>query len=97
MVYSYRTPYHTARRKERCKHFGSCARVCAERVVQAEEDSEGSESGQSGDHSPSINGEENDESGADLDASMEDRDDGNSDEVDEDMTDSEYEEEPSDI
>ncbi|KIM55041.1 hypothetical protein SCLCIDRAFT_317090 [Scleroderma citrinum Foug A] len=65
----------------------------------AEEDSEGSESGQSGDHSPSINGEENDESGVDLDASMEDRDDErNSDDVDDDMTDSEeYEEEPSDI
>ncbi|KAH7889617.1 hypothetical protein F5I97DRAFT_1845752 [Phlebopus sp. FC_14] len=41
----------------------------------AEDDSEGTESGHSDEGSPPINGEENDESGPDLDASMEDMDD----------------------
>ncbi|KAJ8594301.1 hypothetical protein M405DRAFT_878842 [Rhizopogon salebrosus TDB-379] len=43
---------------------------------EAEDESEGSDTGQSGGGAPSVNedGEENDESGPDLDASMEDMD-----------------------
>ncbi|KIK31065.1 hypothetical protein PISMIDRAFT_670007 [Pisolithus microcarpus 441] len=64
----------------------------------AEDDSEGSESGQSGDHSPSANGEENDESGPDLDAGMEDMDEERpSDDVDVTSDDTEYEDEQSDV
>ncbi|KAI6045565.1 hypothetical protein EDC04DRAFT_3053920 [Pisolithus marmoratus] len=64
----------------------------------AEDDSEGSESGQSGDHSPSANGEENDESGADLDAGMEDMDEERpSDDVDVTSDDTDYEDEQSEV
>ncbi|KAH7923483.1 hypothetical protein BV22DRAFT_1015373 [Leucogyrophana mollusca] len=71
----------------------------------AEDDSDGSDTGQSGGAPPSINGEENDDSGPDLDASMEDMDeeDGNitaetddASEMNEGNTE-DYEEEPSDM
>ncbi|KAG6336320.1 hypothetical protein ID866_2769 [Astraeus odoratus] len=62
-----------------------------------EDDSEATTSGQSGEHSPSLNGEENDGSGVDLDASMEDMDEEpESDGVDAMTDDTEYDEEQPD-
>jgi hypothetical protein len=100
MVYPNRQAHHATRRKERrtfhpCDLTESCFdSVCV--YAPADDDSDGSSSGHT-DEGTTPPHEENEDSGPDLDAGIEDMDEEqNSDEAEEGMTE-EFEEEPSDM